>query len=261
MKCACLNKQVLLVLFCITALTVSSCKMYPNYAKEQEVKTIATSLVSASGCKEAAILETSISNNQNLVSIDLYGIDSVSEVDSVVCALNNYLLDNPQCFINTDEMYICISFFDTKPVGSTTNIQDYFAQAGNYPLQSGYITSDVTRDDLIDQIQIFTSEDFPISVFVNCKAEYKRIAVSQAVIMDSADAINMIKGLESISLCEVPSTKMDPLDYEDYVSFCNAFNQINKEKGYLFATISVSQNSLSSWEELYGEECPAIVYY
>lgn len=234
--------------------------MHQNYTKELEVKTIATTLVSASGSDEATIIETSISYNQNLVSIDLYGIDSVSEVDNVVCAMNIYLSDNPQSFINTDEMYVCISFFDSKPVGSITNIQDYYARVGNYPIQSGYITNDVTRDDLIDQIQILTSESFPFSVFVNCEAEYKRIVLSQAVILDSTDSINMIKGLESISLCEVSSTKMDPLDYESYASFCNAFNQFNKDKGYLFATISVNQNSLSSWKETYGEECPTIDY-
>lgn len=248
-----ISKYIALILLG-TVFSMSSYKSNTNYTKEKELKTIADNLVVSSGSEEAVVLNTMVTENQNLVKIDMLGIDSVNEVDNVVSAMNTYLLDNPRCFINTDEMYICITFYDEEPAGDLVNIQEYFAQAGNYPFEAGYITQDTDRDDSIDRIQIYTTAVFPISDFSKCETLFKRIVVSQAVVPDNIDSIKKIKGLESISLCEISSYKMNALSYENYASYCNAFNEINQEKGYMFATISVNEVSLQRWEEEYGEE-------
>lgn len=258
-----MNKYICYILSLIILVSVlfTACNKYPFGPRvltpdEEELKLITQYLVDASGCDDMQILRRVIDDFHDQVEIDILGVLDIEHIDIIANAMNEYLENNPQCFINRDGWGIQITFYYEKP-GNLKLWDDCFARVGK-PSHKKDEENSETDVEGINWIHIYISKEVPVSEFAKCKVSYKEISFSQAVIIDDIDKLTGLKSLKNIHMSEVTIIReeygMKRLDYDSYLKYCEEFNKANSEKGYKYATIYLNDNHEKIWKDEYGDD-------
>ena len=253
--------KCVITLVILVSMLLTACNKYPFGPREltpdeEELKLIAQYLVDASGCDDMQILGRCIDDYDDQVEIDVLGVKDIEHVDIIANAMNEYLENNPQCFINKDGWGIQITFYYEKPK-NYRSWDDCFARVGKPSHKKDEENGEVYGEG-INWIHIYISKEVPVSEFAKCKVSYKEISFSQAVIIDDIDKVKDLKSLKNIHMSEVTIIReeygMKRLDYDSYLKYCEAFNKANTEKGYKFATIYLNDNHEEIWKDEYGDD-------
>lgn len=258
-----MNKYICCIFTFVILVSVmfTACNKYPFGPRELtpdevELKEITQYLVDNSCCDDMKILSRGIDDSHDQVEVDILGVLDIEHIDIIANAMNEYLEKNPQCFINKKGWGIQITFYYEKPK-NLRSWDDCFARVGMPAHKKDEDNSEIYGEG-INWIHIYISKEVPISVFAECKVPYKEIYFSQSVIIDDIDKLMDLKSLETIQMEEVTIIReeygMKRLDYDSYLKYCEAFNKVNTEKGYKFATIYLNDNHKKMWIEEYGDD-------
>lgn len=255
------NKYIFLAVICFLILLSSCSSVFKTRTpEEKEFNAVVRYLTDNSGSDEIKVISKSVDLlYTNEVRIDFTGVKSLEQVDNIAYAFNQYLADNPDCFINANKMKIDITFYsvDRKNMDSGDH---KFAEVWR-PVYHDDVDSEFDYNVGINWIRLYITPEFPITDFIHCKTHYKGIIFSQAVTIEDIESATELFNLESMCMSEVwvesaPENEtydFHKLDYETYVNYCDAFNRINSEKGYRFADIHISKEHESEWKEEYGD--------
>lgn len=251
----------LLVFFCFLILLSSCSSVFKTrIPEEKEFDAVVRYLTDNSGSDEINVISKSVDLlYTNEVRIDFTGVKSLKQVDNIAYVFNQYLADNPDCFINAKKMKIDISFYsvDRKNMDSGDH---KFAEVWR-PVYHDDVDSEFDNNVGINWIRLYITPEYPITDFIHCKTHYTGIIFSQAVTIEDIETVTELFNLESICMSEVwvgsaPENEtydFHKLDYKTYVNYCEAFNIINSEKGYRFADVHISKEHEFEWKEEYGD--------
>lgn len=238
-------------------LSVTSCFSEKKTPEQIEVESVAEYLISNSGSDKAEIYASNYNANYNLVSIFIMGINDLECVDNVAFAMNQYLTDNPDSFLNS-RVYIDIHFCNHTSLNQIDN---------DYMIVSSNSTGGSTESE-IRCLSVYASKPFSFSEFTKCRTMYNCIEFSQAVYIDDISVFTELDSLEQIYLCEIPDTanldeyNLEAVDYETYKVYCKQFNQLNAERKCDFAHIILSPpDKEEEWKTTYGESFVSLVDY
>lgn len=251
------HRLIALIVMTSILLGITSCSSKNRPPEADEFDELIYCLLGSSKCNELEVISRSVNyENFGRAYISFLGTSDLSVVDNVAYAYNEFMKEHPDCFIIEHETALTITFYNYKP-GNLVNYDECFAKLGNYySLAAG---TEVIGNE-IQWINIRTTFLMKFSTFAECKTQFNSIVFSQAVEMDDIHAIENMDQLQKIrfDLAEHfdHGFNMPNFDYELYSSYVDAFNQINSEKGYMFATFDYSDINfrVKAWKEEYGED-------
>ena len=221
-------------------------------ADKKELESLTSYLVERSGCEDLKASRKDFDRAGKRLVIDLTGALELAQVDNVACAMNSYITDNPDSFINREKPYILISFYDDRH-GAGTFRRNLFAQIEN-TMNTEVIKEDTDHSTEISSIKVSFAPSFDASEFSRLNLPYRKITFSQAVSIDGIEILADMKDLKLIVFEEAVlplnadnKPDFENLDYETYKKYCEIFNRINSKKGYKFADIHLNGNSEKKW--------------
>jgi|GEM_PF-3331038 len=168
------------------------------------------------------------------------GVSSMDDVDKIATAVKNNIESNDS-YLQEGEKLQILTF--EERTGNLITYDDSYVILSNYYNDNIYPT--------MVYLDMNTVEQTTTEVFAELKNSYKFIEISQFVKIRDVKDITDISSLEWFAVSILDQKK---IEYSDYVDYCKAVDEINREKGYMFAKIYIRRRTKDSWEEEYGDD-------
>lgn len=228
-------------------------------ADKEEVDSLTRLLADNSGCENIKTYIKNYDRKTGQLKIAFWGVTELAQADSIAFAMNSYISEHTGSLIHRDKPLIQITLYESKPKYSVYSYGYEYCNVKLYNAGSGETVQSVE----IKWIDICFSKELKISELTKLRVPYTHITVPVNTEPDDIDAVAKIKGLEELSVRSESRTVkkggrfyqqvINP-DYESYKKYCESFNRINYEKGYLFANISIHEGLVEKWKKEYGKD-------
>lgn len=245
---------ILILVLCISAF-FSSCYYMFKTPQEKELDSFVSYIKQNSHSEKLKLDYKKIDKAVRRVYLTLEEVTSLEQTDSIAYAVDRYLEDNPESFINKEKYFLRI-ITEKRDVERKNPPLDYLQY---YAVLWSNITDEQTVR--IDRIEVLHSPSFPVTDFLKCKVKYKSIYFSQDVGFYELEELTKLEGLESVCFEEfdtgsVSTTKSDTpvLDYETYCRYCEIASRVNAKKGTKFASVSLLHATKDKWQKEYGSK-------
>lgn len=269
------RKAGIIILSLCLIFVFASCDYMTYRADQKELNAIADYIIKDSDDGNIKTSQLSVNEHAKMVNLAFTGVADLEHADNIAYAMNTYLENTPDCFINTEgyKIRILAENYDELNANPPDYYTHFYAYLFSEPFNETFEVVD-KQDLLIDSIDVQISQPFSVSEFLNCKVHYEHITFSQDADFDTMEDLADTEWIQSICLKEsnegqgsmTQRSDTPDLDYETYVDYCTIADRINSEKGYKFASAELSDDTQTKWQEEYGkdfviiEHPPVLIY-
>lgn len=267
------HKAGILILALCIAVAFSSCGFKVKTAHEKELEVIAEYIIKNSDCEGIKAFQKTVNDGGRSIVLSFTGVTDLEHTDNIAYAMNSYLEDTPDCFINKEGFRINIitQNYDVISAYPPDYFTHFYACLESEPVIAG-TEQNAEETVRIKGIDVQVTPSFPVTDFLDCKVQYEYIVFSQDVQFDSLEELANPEWIRGICLKELETGQGDirsdtpELDYETYSEYCGIANRINALKGFKFATVSLYPGRADEWKKEYGYdfvyvEPPAVEIY
>ena len=250
-----LKAWTLILVLCLTA-AFSACYYEFKTPMDKELDVFVSYIKKNAENEKLTVEYKKIDLRMKVVHLTFGEVTNLEQTDNIACAVNRYLEENPDSFINKDS-YILRIITEKRDV-KKNNPPEYFLH------YDAHLTGNVIDGGhvLVDQIDVQITSSFPVTDFLKCKTKYNSITFSQNIDFTGLEELAKADGLKSVYLKELDvsnagmtaQSSTPPLDYESYSRYCEMASRINAEKGFRFAVVTLGYSTQEKWKKEYGSK-------